>query len=134
MRSLMCRAVVCVTVGMVLVASEDVAMADKDQKITFTSAKVEYLKTTSGKVVNKTVNLEKTEAVETLVKFFPTAGQQRKSDIAAAWKAKVITTLTDKSGQEHKVSSNFEDWSEGYGDWPIVGKGFEEHIAELFKE
>ena len=61
-------------------------------------------------------------------------GQQRESDIAAAWKANVIITLTDKSGQEYKVDTNFEVWSEVSGDWPVVGVGFEEYIVELFKE
>ncbi len=119
--------------GAVLFAGRGATMAD-DKKTAFTTAEVKYIRTSAGKVLNKTIKVEKAEAIEKLVKFFPTVGEKRKSDIAAAWKANVIVTLTDKNGKEHVVSSNFDDWSEGSGDWPIIGKGFEEHIVELFKE
>ena len=133
MRSLMRREFAWITIGLVLFSDGGSTTAE-EKKITFVSAEVRYIRTTSGKVLNKTVKLDKTEAVEKLVKFFPTVGRQRESDIAAAWKANVIITLTDKGGQEYKVDTNFEVWSEVSGDWPVVGVGFEEYIVELFKE
>ena len=63
MRSLMRREFAWITIGLVLFSDGGSTTAE-EKKITFVSAEVRYIRTTSGKVLNKTVKLDKTEAVE----------------------------------------------------------------------
>jgi hypothetical protein len=112
------------------------AMADDKPKeeIQFTKAEVRLILGPAGAVENKTVTLEKADRIAILMKFFPHVGEGKKSDTAGAWKAKVIIILTDKGGNNAKVTTNYSEWSEGFGDWPVKEKGLEEFIAGLFKK
>ncbi len=112
------------------------AMADDKPKeeIQFTKAEVQLVLGPGGAVENKTVTLDKADRIAKLMKFFPHVGEGKKSDTAGAWKANVIIILTDKGGNTAKVTTNYSEWSEGFGDWPLKEKGLEEFIAELFKK
>jgi hypothetical protein len=112
------------------------AMADDKPKeeIQFTKAEVRLILGPAGVVENKTVTLEKADRIAKLIKFFPHVGEGKKSDSAGAWKANVIIILTDKGGNTAKVTTNYSDWSEGFGDWPVKEKGLEEFVAGLFKK
>ena len=111
-------------------------LADDKPKevIQFTKAEVRLVLGPGGAVENKTVTLDKADQIAKLMKFFPHVGQGKKSDTAGAWKAKVIIVLTDKSGNTAKVTTNYSEWSEGFGDWPVEENGLKEFIAELFKK
>ena len=72
-------------------------------------------------------------AANRLATFFPQLGTRRRSGIAGAWLPTVEVAFKAADGAVTHVTSNFEVWSEGHGDW-AAQPGLEAHVAELGRE
>ncbi len=58
----------------------------------------------------------------TLAKFvacFPELGSKKKSTTHWEWKAAVTFQFTNNKGESIRVFSNWTEWNEGEGDWPV---------------
>jgi hypothetical protein len=71
--------------------------------------------------------------LEQLVSFFPGLGQGNRSEVAAPWKIAVTIRFMRPDGTEHIVTSSYDYWNEGAGDWP-VDHSYSSYIESLFEE
>lgn len=112
------------------------SMSDPKDAPQFTKAEVRVVLDRAGKVVNKTVVLDKPAQVGQLVRFFPELGTGRKSGTAGAWKARVIIQFTDDKGNTCKVATNYEMWNApGQDDWELKrADQLEKFVEEITKE
>lgn len=68
-----------------------------------------------------------------LATFFPQLGTRKKSGTAGAWMPKVEVDFKAADGAVTHVTSNFEVWSEGRGDWPVQ-PGLEAYVFSMTRD
>ena len=73
-----------------------------------------------------------TEVAE-LASFYPCVGTGRSSLVAAGYKSRVTTVFERPDGKTVTAYSDYEDWSEGKGDFRVK-RGFGEYVDRLFAE
>jgi RNA polymerase sigma factor (sigma-70 family) len=107
----------------------------KPAKRTFTRANVRVLSDDDGKAFRtpQVLTVSAADEVDKLCKFFPGAGQGKKGDDPAGWKARVEIELTRSKGKPVKlrVSRDWKTWSEGNGDWAVNDR-LDWHVSGLF--
>ena len=96
----------------------------------YKSVKISVVLVKGGKTTRKERQISKTAEIERLLKFFPDLGKEKKSPIAGGWIAMVTCEFEKKNSSKIVVISDFKDWSERHGDWPLK-PGFEKTINEL---
>jgi hypothetical protein len=100
--------------------------------IKFVRAEVCYYFTPSGRrIPDRKQPITDPATVQRLVSFFPGVGEGRESDTAGGWEASVRIRLLADDGKTVTISSDFDDWSEGKGDWKVHGD-LGALIADLF--
>ncbi len=114
-----------------LIARSSPAGEPKPEGAGVVAARVSLYRDAAGKRVEREVTINDEARIRTLVGFLPGVGSGRTSNSAAAWEADVVIMLTRADGSQIRVSSNFESWSEGKGDWDVEA-GFEQFVRGLF--
>lgn len=106
--------------------------SDKDV-VEFVNAKVTIYYDDQGRWVDGDEIVVEGAEFQHLLAFFPEVGMGKKGVAPSGWEAKVVIVLIRSDGTEQRVSSNFELWSEGNGDWPSA-KEFRAYIEGLVVE
>ncbi|MBP3956351.1 sigma-70 family RNA polymerase sigma factor [Gemmata sp. G18] len=84
-----------------------------------------------GEVMKKAITDEETLAK--LAACFPELGSGKTSSTAGAWKAAVTFQFTNRKGELIKVYSNWTEWNQGKGDWPVKAS-LMKLTGELFEQ
>jgi len=73
-------------------------------------------------VEGRKLTIEDASEIERLTGFFPGIGKGKRSDRAGSWEGCAIIRFHRRSGRTARVTTDYRDWSEGHGDWPVHGK------------
>ncbi len=96
------------------------------------SARVSLGFEAEGNRVTRELGVGDEATIRTLLTHLPGVGTGRTSRMAGGWINLVEIILVRADGSEIRVGSDFENWSEGDGDWD-VDAGFEPFIRGLFR-
>ena len=89
----------------------------------------------TARYADRAVVIEDEAELQRLLSFFPGIGQARKSDLAHGSDDAVVVSFTKSDGTTLKVSSDFDFWNEGCGDWEVSDpNAFRNYIGGLLKE
>jgi len=85
-----------------------------------------------GRSVNRVVSVAKVEQLKRLQSFFPGLSEGRESPEANPWDNSLTIRFRKADGGIVTVSSDFDFWTEGDGDWAVANpKQFRVFIQEL---
>ena len=83
--------------------------------------------------VNTSINVDDQGKAQRLKEFFPHAGEKRRSIVYGQWQSQLTVEFILLDGTRLRVDSNFDSWTEGFGDWPAK-PGLKEFVIEVAKE
>jgi hypothetical protein len=104
----------------------------------FVKARIVQYFDADGQFMNgRMLAIDDAATIEQLTAFLPDVGKGKKSDTAAGWESSAVIRFDRKDKSTLRVATDFDDWSEGHGDWPVRGDlaGFvERKFAEALSE
>jgi hypothetical protein len=97
----------------------------------FTTATITRRFNAAGEATNDKLTITDPEELAVLESYFAQAGKGERGPLSGGWAPTVTIQFKPAMGRTVRVTSNYEVWSEGMGDWPVKAS-LRDHIERLF--
>jgi hypothetical protein len=99
----------------------------------FVSATISRRFDASGQATNDKLVINDPNELVALESYFSQAGTGERGPQSGGWSPAITIQFRPKLGRVIRVTSNYEVWSEGMGDWP-VRTSLRNYIEQLFAQ